>query len=261
MTAATLTVMTYNIKHGREAAHDWAERLPLLLAIVRRNDPDVLAVQEAYPEQMSDLRAASPGYDVVGQSRDGGDDGEWSALLYRRDRLELLDGAVFWLSDTPDVPASNTWGARFTRMAALARFRDRPSGRPITVLTAHTDHEDGAHGDTTRTRSAELIVRRLEDETAPVVVLGDFNEGAGLGAESVPFERAGFVDAWTVAGDPDDATNSFNGWRAPTLGGVRIDWVLTRGQVEPEHVHIDHDGAETWVASDHFPVVGRLALL
>lgn len=260
MTAAPLTVMTYNVKNGGDAAHPWADRLPLLVDIVRRNDPDVLGVQEAYPDQMADLRAAFPEHGVVGQGREGGDAGEWSALLYRRDRLELLDEDVFWLSDTPDVPGSNTWDARFPRMATVGRFRDRASGTPITVLTTHTDHEEGPHGDATRARSAELIVARLADEVGAVVVLGDLNEGAGQGGESVPFARAGFVDTWTAAGDPDDATDSFNGWEPPTSGGVRIDWVLVRGGIVPERVHIDHDGEETWVASDHFPVVARLAL-
>jgi endonuclease/exonuclease/phosphatase family metal-dependent hydrolase len=260
MTAAPLTVMTYNLKHGGNAEHPWDERLPLLVDIVRRNDPDVLAVQEAYPDQMADLRTAFPEHGVLGQGREGGDAGEWSALLYRRDRLEVVGEDVFWLSDTPDVPGSNTWDARFPRMATVGRFRDRVSGTPITVLTTHTDHEDGPHGDATRVRSAELVVARLADEDGPVVVLGDFNEGAGQGGESVPFARAGFVDTWTTAGDPDDATNSFNGWEPPTSGSVRIDWVLVRGGIVAEHVHIDHDGEETWRASDHFPVVARLAL-
>jgi endonuclease/exonuclease/phosphatase family metal-dependent hydrolase len=260
MSSAALTVMTYNIKNAGDDGHAWPDRLPLLVEIVRRNDPDVLGVQEALPAQMADLRAAFPDYEVIGQGRDGGDAGEWSALLYRRERLDLRDDEVFWLSDTPEVPSSNTWGALFTRMVTVGRFVDRVSGRTITVANTHTDHEDGPHGDETRPRSAALIVARLADETGPVVVLGDLNEGAGLGGESVPFVEAGYVDAWTVAGDPNDVTDSFNDWCPPTRGGVRIDWVLTRGEVVAEHVRIDHADESTWTASDHFPVVARLAL-
>jgi len=255
-----MTVMTYNIKnHHPHPEHEWRDRLPLLLDVVRRHDPDLLCVQEAFAEQMADLRVGLPDHVDVGQGREGGTAGEHASIFVRRDRLAVEEDGAFWLSDTPDVVGSNTWGTSHVRMATWGRFRERESDVAFVVLNTHVAHEQNAFGASVRLRSAELIIRRLADVDVPVIVTGDFNEGAGLGAASGPFADAGFVDAWTVAGDADP-TSSFNGWAPPAAAGVRIDWVLTRGPVAVESVRIDHDDPTTWAASDHFPVVVCLRL-
>lgn len=259
-TAVPLTVMTYNVKnHNHDPAHAWSDRFPLLVAVIRRNDPDLLCVQEAFHDQMEDLRAALPEYGDIGQGREGGRAGEYAAVFHRKDRVAVDADGAFWLSDTPDVVGSNTWGTSHVRMATWGRFRDRRTDQSFTLLTTHTDHADTDRGAEVRRMSADLIAQRLADETGPVIVTGDFNEGAGLGAASERMRAAGFTDAWT-AGGADDPTSSFNGWAPPVDGGVRIDWVLTRGAVAVEAVHIDHTDPTTWIASDHFPVVARLVL-
>lgn len=72
------------------------------------------------------------------------------------------------------------------------------------------------------------------------------------------FADAGYTDAWTVAGDPDDHTASYNDWQPPVATGERIDWVFTRDVTGVDRVQIDHDGPETWFASDHFPVIATI---
>uniref|UniRef100_A0A942SXI9 Endonuclease/exonuclease/phosphatase family protein n=1 Tax=Neobacillus citreus TaxID=2833578 RepID=A0A942SXI9_9BACI len=251
-----ITLMTYNIKNP-DPAHDWPSRLPVLLDVVRRHDPDVLCVQEAFAHQMDDLRAGLPGYGDVGQGREGGDAGEHASVFFRSSRLRPVDVGSFWLSGTPDEPVSNTWGSLFPRIANHARFLDA-DGAAFTLLTTHFDHEPGAHGDEVRERSAALVVERLSSTGGPVVVAGDCNEPAGVGAASRVLESAGFTDAWTVAGDPADRTATFNDWQPPVATGDRIDWVWTRGVAGVDRVVIDHDGPETWFASDHFPVVATI---
>jgi endonuclease/exonuclease/phosphatase family metal-dependent hydrolase len=206
---------------------------------------------------MDDLRAGLPDHADVGQGREGGDAGEHAAVFYRRDRFRPSDEGSFWLSDTPDEPVSNTWGSLYPRIANHARFLDT-EGPAFTLLTTHLDHEPGPHGDEVRGRSAALIAERLAGETGPVVFAGDCNEPAGSGAASRVFSEAGFADAWLTAGDPSDRTATFNGWQPPVDSGERIDWVLTRGVSGVDRVVIDHDGPETWFASDHFPVVATL---
>ncbi len=248
--------MTYNVKNP-DPAHDWPARLPVVLDIIRRHDPDVLCVQEAFDHQMDALRAGLPDHADVGQGREGGTAGEHAAVFFRRDRFRPTDQGSFWLSDTPDEPVSNTWGSLYPRIANHVRLLDA-DGPAFTLLTTHMDHEVGPHGDEVRGRSAALIVERLAAETGPVVFAGDCNEPSGSGAASRVFREAGFEDAWLVAGDPDDRTASYNEWQPPVDSGERIDWVLTRGVAAVERVQIDHDGPETWFASDHFPVVATI---
>ncbi|WP_186317766.1 endonuclease/exonuclease/phosphatase family protein [Curtobacterium sp. 9128] len=256
--ARPITLMTYNIKNPKPQ-HDWPSRLPVLLDIVRRHDPDVLCVQEAFDHQMDDLRQGLPEHADVGQGREGGTAGEHAAVFFRRDRLRPMDEGSFWLSDTPDEPVSNTWGSLFPRIANHVRFLDA-EGEAFTLLTTHLDHEPNAHGDEVRGKSAALIVERLAGVDGPVVFAGDCNEPAGTGAASRVFADAGYADAWTVAGDPSDLTATYNDWEPPVASGERIDWVLTKGVAGVDRVLIDHDGPETWFASDHFPVVAQIRI-
>jgi endonuclease/exonuclease/phosphatase family metal-dependent hydrolase len=249
--------MTYNVKNP-DPEYRWPDRLPLLLDVVRRNAPDVLCVQEAFDHQMADLRAGLPGFAAVGQGREGGSAGEHAALFHRTDRFRADTAGSFWLSGTPDVPASNTWGSVFPRIANHVRLTDRDTGASCTVLTTHFDHEEGPHGDDVRARSASLVVERLAGVDGPVVVAGDCNTPAGSGAAYRAFTDAGWVDAWTAAGDPADDVATFNDWRPPAHTGERIDWLLVRGDVAIERAWIDHADASTWRASDHFPVVATL---
>jgi endonuclease/exonuclease/phosphatase family metal-dependent hydrolase len=253
----SITVMTYNVKNP-DPEYRWPDRLPQLVGIVERNAPDVLCVQEAFDHQMDDLRRALPHHEAVGQGRESGTAGEHAAVFFRTDRFTASDVTSFWLSGTPDVPVSNTWGSVFPRIANSVRLTDRGSGAVVTVLTTHFDHEEGAHGDEVRARSAALVVERLAAVDGPVVVAGDCNEPAGSGAAYRAFTDAGYVDAWAVAGDPADDVATFNDWRAPVRTGERIDWLLVHGDVAVERAWIDHDGPETWSASDHFPVAATL---
>jgi len=70
--ARPIVLMTYNIKNP-DPAHDWPARLPVVLDLIRRHDPDLLCVQEAFAHQMDDLRAGLPDHADVGQGREGGE--------------------------------------------------------------------------------------------------------------------------------------------------------------------------------------------
>ena len=251
-----ITLMTYNVKNP-DPAHDWPARLPVLLEVVRRHDPDVLCVQEAFDHQMDDLRAGLPEHGDVGQGREGGTAGEHAAVFFRRDRLRPVEQGSFWLSDTPDEPVSNTWGSVFPRIANHARFLDVDGGA-FTLVTTHLDHEEGPHGDEVRAKSAALIAERTAAVDGPVVIAGDCNEPAGAGRASRVLGAAGYTDAWEAGSDPDDRTATFNDWQPPVASGERIDWIWTRGVRAVERVVIDHHGLETWFASDHFPVVATI---
>jgi len=55
--------------------------------------------QEALKNQIDDLEILLPEYAWLGIGRDDGKmRGEYSAIFYRRDRLEPLETSTFWLS-------------------------------------------------------------------------------------------------------------------------------------------------------------------
>jgi endonuclease/exonuclease/phosphatase family metal-dependent hydrolase len=172
-----LRVMTFNVRYGTapDGPDAWPLRRPLALRVIRDYGPTVLGMQEALRPQLDDVRRSLPWYAEVGVGRnDGARAGEYAAILYDHHRLKLLTEGWFWLSDTPEVPGSMTWGNRFPRMVTWARFTDRTFGGTFLVYNTHWDHESQV----AREKSAELLLRHLRARQVPgepVLLLGDLN--------------------------------------------------------------------------------------
>ena len=258
-----LCVMTYNLRYASPTGPDaWPVRRPLMRECILRISPDVIGTQEGVYSQLKDLASDLADYDWIGLGRDGGSRGEFMAVFYRRDRLEPLEYDHFWLSDTPEIIASSTWGNTCRRMVTWVRFREHNSAREFYFWNTHFDHENQL----AREQSAALVAERVTAlKTAlPVLLVGDFNAVAKSNrAYSILVDAEGFVDSWEVARERQgEGLNTFNGFRpGPHTGGRRIDWILFRGPVEVERTRIVDFQKEGQYPSDHFPVVARMRLM
>ena len=185
-----LRVISYNVRFNNpgDGINAWPERRDRVAALLRFHEADLIGVQEALAGQLDDLDAALPGHAWLGVGRDdGATTGEYTAIFYRTDRLELLDEGTFWLSPTPSVPGSVGWDAAITRIATWARFRDLRTGTAFVHLNTHFDHV----GAEARTESARLIVDWLGgvDPATPV------RRAHGRAAGRARREQAGAVRA------------------------------------------------------------------
>ena len=179
---AAVRVMSFNVRYGtaRDGENHWEKRKDLLIGTIQAFAPDLLGTQEMLDFQRDFLAAALPGHAALGVGReDGRAKGEMTAVYYRRDRFELLEGGHFWLSETPDQPGSKSWDSSLPRMATWVRLRDRraPAGLPVLFINTHFDHQ----GAQARLESARLLRTRVETAASSnrVVVTGDFNAGEG----------------------------------------------------------------------------------
>jgi endonuclease/exonuclease/phosphatase family metal-dependent hydrolase len=175
---ADLLVMTFNIRYGtaNDGENNWDQRKDLAVDVLRRHHPDVVGLQEALRSQLDDLRAALPEYGEIGVGRDDGQTrGEYSAIFYRKDRFDVNDCGTFWLSDTPEVPGSITWGNNCTRLCTWARFLPKASGPAFYLFNTHLDHISQLSRDKGVLLLAERMQKRKHQD--PVVVTGDLNAG------------------------------------------------------------------------------------
>jgi hypothetical protein len=109
--ASDLCVMTFNLRYASASPPNaWSARRPAAKALWDRVRPDVVGTQEGVYLQIKDIAADQPDFAWIGLGREGGSRGEFMAIFYRRDRLTPLEFDHFWLSDTPDVIGSTTWG-------------------------------------------------------------------------------------------------------------------------------------------------------
>ena len=256
-----LLIATYNLRYAGDAPPNaWPQRRPLLQALLDRYRPDLIGTQEGLYSQLKDIAADQPDYDWIGLGRDGGSHGEFMAIFYRRDRLEPLEYEHFWLSDTPDVIASSTWGNGVRRMVTWARFRDRTTGREFYFWNTHLDHEVQF----AREKSAELIRQRigLLPSGVPLFLVGDFNAVARDNrAYEILTQDAGLTDTWYAARERrNEDANSFTGFGPLLREGKRIDWILARGAMDvraTEAVTFQQGGR--W-PSDHLPIMTWVTL-
>ena len=253
--------MTFNIRFAHtEPPNLWPDRLPVITELIERRHPDIIGTQEGLYPQLRDLENSLPAYRWIGTGRDGGSRGEFMAVFYRKDRLEPLEYDNYWLSDTPAIAGSRTWGNNYPRMVTWVRFRDRLHGGEFIFVNTHFDHEV-QHS---RERSASLILARLASirTGTPVILLGDFNVGARDNpVYSLLTGPGGFTDTWVAAGNADTlgTFHDFKGIPA-ARGERRIDWILLRGPAAVVSTEIVTDARGTQLPSDHFPVIARVRL-
>ena len=261
---ASLRVMSFNIRYGtaNDGVNSWPDRRELALDAIRDYGPAVMGVQEALKFQLDEIRQAFPWLGQIGVGReDGVEAGEYSAILYDHRRLAAQDSGTFWLSETPDVPGSTSWGNNITRIATWARLREASTGREFLVLNTHWDHES----QNAREKSAAQIVGWLESRAAshPVIVMGDFNSGEQNPAfqalianddRNVPLRdtfRAVHPEATEVG-----TFHAFNGKR----DGEKIDAILVSPEWKVRAAAIVTTNDNGRYPSDHFPVTATLEL-
>lgn len=264
--ADPLRVMTFNIRYDNpgDGVNAWPNRKDWVASLIRFHAADAVGVQEALLRQLADLDVRLPGWARVGVGRaDGREAGEFSAIFYRTERLELLESGTFWLSPTPEVAGSKGWDAAIERVATWARFRDRRTGCPLLHLNTHFDHI----GEQARQESARLIRRRLATlaDGLPVVVTGDLNATASSGAyriltrDTIPGAIAPLADAYTVSrAGHYGPTSSWTEFKS-IQPGRRIDYVMVSPGIEVFSHGILPDSWDGRFPSDHLPVLAAVA--
>lgn len=227
-----------------------------MIELLTRLAPDVLGTEEGLAHQLADIAdGIGERYRMIGEHRhhDGGavNSAEYSAIFYNTDTVELLDISHQWLSDTPEVVGSRTWGTHFPRMFSVARFRRLIDDTPFTVITTHVDHEIAE----AQVKSANLLLRRAEEigPDQPLVVMGDFNTGE----DSEPYAiltGTDLRDAYLDAAEQGPRLGTFNNYADPDPDGIRIDWILVNQAITVRSARMVDDAPGGQFPSDHLPV-------
>jgi endonuclease/exonuclease/phosphatase family metal-dependent hydrolase len=265
-TGTPLRVMSFNIRYNNpgDGINAWPNRKAWVANLIRFHDADVVGVQEALVGMLVDLDTLLPEYERVGVGRtDGKNAGEFSAILYKRTRVEMLEHKTFWLSTNPEAVGVKAWDAALERVATWGRFRDRATGCTYVHLNTHFDHV----GEQARQESAKLIRTRLATiaGTLPVIVTGDLNASptsaayATLTSGTLTGGFAPLIDGYVSSREgnygPTTTSNSFK-----EIGGNRIDYILVSAGIDVLKHGILTDRWDQRFPSDHLPVIASLSM-
>lgn len=271
--AEAIRVMSFNIRYGtaKDGENAWLHRRDMVFDVIRDHQPDVIGMQEVLKGQLDQLLRALPEYKSLGVGRrDGIAIGEFAPILYRADRFEVLEHGGFWLSDTPTVPSSTSWGNTIPRICTWAHLRDQRTGRSFYFYNTHLDHRSPP----SQQRSAEMIARRIDQHpntTDPVILVGDFN--AAEDTSTIRYLKGEVDRAYETTANPPPspqlrdtfrvvypraiAVGTFNGFRGDR-SRAKIDYVLVSDGIEVFSAAIIHASKDGRYPSDHFPVTATI---
>ena len=260
LNAQNLTVVSYNIRLDvtSDSLNRWDNRKDFLIGQLNFHEPQVFGIQEGLLHQLEEIKKGMPGYSYLGKGReDGLKNGEFSAIFYNTDKLELLEENTFWLSETPELP-SKGWDAAIKRVCTYGLFKDKNSSQNFWVFNTHFDHI----GEEARKESVFLImerIRKLNKQDLPVILTGDLNLEPDH--PSILLLSSAMQDSHLLAGDKAfGPQGTFNGFKFSQPITRRIDYIfISKTGFKLLKYAILSDSKDLRYPSDHFPVLAKLS--
>ena len=237
---ANMTIMSFNILTTKP---DEA-RINRVVQTILNADADTVGLQEVSPYWMDVLKERlKHTYAYVGEGRDGGHNGEYSCIFYKKDAFELLDSNTFWLSETPDTPSVHPDSA-YPRIMTYAKLRNKSTGQVFVHVNTHLDH---VGVEARKFQSTVLTEKASAFEGLPILMTGDFN---CVSSEETykNIINAGYSNAALIAPVAEKQA-TFPG------NGKVIDFCFCNEFVYPLEYEVVDEMIDGEYPSDHYPIV------
>jgi endonuclease/exonuclease/phosphatase family metal-dependent hydrolase len=224
-------VMSFNIRFdGQEsdARHHWTQRMTRIAGVLAEYEPWSVGLQEPFSGQVLHLQSILPAkwrtvgyrqhsaFDLGHPSRH---DDHQVGILYDATKLRLLRSAYQWLSETPDVEQSRSWGSAGARTINMAHFElvDQP-GVELLHFNTHLDMIS-EHARREQAKVAMQFIRHHSQlyPNAATILTGDFNAAVGQHAYQTLTGPDALRDAWVECeSHQHDRTNTSSGSQSPS---------------------------------------------
>ncbi len=289
-----LRVMSYNMlftvyENKLPKEHHWVKRKDRVAELVHHVAADLICPQELLQKQVEDLmeRVGSDYHFIGYRSTDGiayrdrakanprKKSWELNGFFFRKDRLELLEERVWWLSKTPDYP-SFAPGSKAPRTLTMGKFLDKVTGDSFYAFNTHLTFGKIEN----REFEAELIKGIIGDyDDLPCLFAGDLNAfPLRPDMNSLPFwdgdsllelltennlNRSDLYPLLGHIGPLSTYTNAKQGDVRPFQGigvpGVILDHVLINSKFQALIHGVEAARVGGHFPSDHMPVIVDLA--
>jgi endonuclease/exonuclease/phosphatase family metal-dependent hydrolase len=246
-----MRVMTFNLRFANPAdgPDAWEFRKELVAEVILRYRPDLLGTQEGTVPQLHYLTEHLPGYLPLTAHRQVDPTCQYPTIYYRAERFHVHESNEFWLSETPEVHRSVSWGSAFPRLATYGLFQETGRDLRFYFINTHLDHISEA----ARRQGARMIRNFFFSLNQPIILVGDFNESP---EEPVYQELLGgdspLKDTWRAVQAPGQEATTQHGFDG-ALHGSRIDWILATPPFQVRRAAIIADNQDGRYPSDHFP--------
>ncbi len=261
----SIKVMTLNIRYDnpRDSLNAWPNRTSIVSNFIQNEKPDLFGMQEVLDHQYEYLDSVLKDYGSVGVGRNNGaKTGEMNPVFFRKERFDIVRTKTFWLSETPEVPGSQAWGAGLPRIVTWIEIADKTNHEHLYYFNTHFAHDS----DSARIMSSKLLLNKVDSIASGFnfIITGDFNmlpSSAGYAiltgpAESVPILRDSYIISEKK---PDGPIYTFNGF-SDKPGNGRIDFIFVKDGLKVfDHKTIIKKERNVFI-SDHWPVEAVISL-
>jgi len=248
--------MSFNIRYDNpwDGVNIWSNRKELVFDLLRNSDCDFICLQEAVMNQYIDLENAIFEYKALGRSREQDPrSGEACPIFYKHNAWEWLDNETFWLSHTPNLPAT-TYGEMIPRVVTWAKFRNKSTYKEIHIINTHFPYESIK----LQLKAAQHVITYINEkcQNQPVILCGDFN--ATEQSEVIRlFLSNSMLDLYRAVNKNNKGLGTFHDWTGSQKGD-RIDFIFSKNNIIPLNSLIVHYSQNNKFPSDHFPVVAEI---
>ena len=258
-TSQELSLMTYNIRLdvASDGENAWPNRKEFLVSQLQFYSPDIFGIQEGMPHQVDYINKQLTAFGFIGEGRDGGNNGEYSAIFYNKEKYAVLEHGTFWLSETP-TKTGKGWDAAYPRVCTFGLFENKEEGINFWVFNTHLDHI----GETARVNGVQLIlskIKELNEAELPVFLTGDLN--AEPTSEPISIVKNEMEDCKEISETQlIGPEGTFNNFQYNEISTNRIDYIFVskNKEIEVKEYGVLNNSKDLKFPSDHFPVFVKI---
>lgn len=263
-----LRLATYNVlfnlyDHNLEEINRWPQRLPRIVELINEMQPDIMGVQELYPDQLADLLPHLE--HTFAFYAKACKDGELNGFFYRKERFEVVDSQIWYMTSTPEIPSSET--------LTMLQLKDLKTGKCFAIFNTHLAFSKINK----REFQAQFIAKKISvyAKQMPVILTGDMNTfPQRLDLEKLPFYDGDYIQRIFTKKNLQEArevsilghlgpistfSNADNNDGTPFKGtgtpGVFLDHIYVSDGVQVIMHAVQPGTVEGHFPSDHLPVL------
>lgn len=261
--AQNFRIGTYNVWRSDIGKGDyaWEVRKDRLARSIVDIDFDVFGIQEVdytiqkeLPQLLSKHKSPDYAWYMFSPYSQDGIGDKAQAVLYKKDRYELVESHNFWLSETPEIKSYGWDEQEYCRGGFCIVLKDKKSGKKIFVMHSHFPL-----GKEAKKRGADVIIameKKFNKDGLPAFFLGDLNNRPDTPGSQIL--RTHWTDSYLYLPQEcrEGSQATFNGHDVNRDMNTtqRIDYVYFRNGVTPLKYHCSNKKYDGFWPSDHCAV-------
>lgn len=255
-----LCLISSNIRFDNpsDGQNAWPSRREILAKTLLTHSPDLIATQEGRYHQLKDLETLLDDYDIVDSHRSWIKERMYPSFFIKKNTFEFIQSRDVWLSQTPEVAGSTSFGSAFPRLMTWVKLQPKNSNSIFLFSNCHLDHVLEA----TRIAQVQVMIQQiLSIKTGynKLIIMGDFNDSPKSKIRKLIDKNfPNLHDGWIKFNSNEET--SHHAFSGECQNGSRIDWILTDRSLNVENCFLDKSSHNGQFPSDHFPVVCKIRI-